>query len=927
MSDMSYPTKENTKFMIVQGGEKKVMKKILSVALSTAMAFSMFASVAFGETATTPEAQFSALAAKGILSGFPDGQAHLEKDLTRAEFSKIIAKLFDLSEITTTLSYKDKNYNANHWARGYIEAVTKAGLMNGRTATTFDPSGKVTVQEVATVLARALKLETPTTIDNTASAWAKTYVQAVINKGLIPSATNFQGNANRALVVSAAYAVDVLKSAPVVTSAEATSPTSVVVTFADKTTATVTPATALVEGVETTVAFKNNGFDYSVKVTLASAKVLSFTPVNATQVEVKFNRALDETAAKTLTNYAIGTKNPTSVSLSGNTATLTFAAASEVEVTNGVAVVEPITLADNADKKTAKFTTVLTYEDTVKPVISSVSAKTNSAVATKLTVTVSEPVASGLAKVDGAYYSIVWDGTTGTITGLNLTATGNHTLDLINLTDKGGNVTVTTSQAFAVTVDTVAPTATLSTYSDKAIKVTFSKDMDAATVAAAFAPAQNVVKDELLGNVAYTYAKIDSKNYLLTLTPELYATKASRTLSVVIAGSVKDELGNAYAAGSVAVTLSKDVVKPAATGFKVVKNSDGKVTDVVVNFSEGLAAGTPALPTIVDMTGVLKDPATFLGGFSANAVVAGDKKVTYHAAVPTSLTGTFAFTFGASLVSDQAETANKSDAFNYNIDFGAGSTAFSLPSTAKPSAIANNVIKVTFGVAVKGGAVANSATDLANYTLAGKPLPTGTTIYLAADQLSATITLPSESVAASDDNAVFTVANVMSLNGATVNTYTGTLAVVDNTKPVLTTAALTTDNKLVIGFGETVTGATYKDFVIKVNGTALTYTADLAVNPGNGSDAGKLVIDLSSFIVVGTNASGTVAATPTYVDLNDNGAFDAASDIKIGDGAVTDFKFTSSALISSVTVTTASTTVGVDAKGNPIKTGVSVTAK
>jgi hypothetical protein len=51
---MSYPTKEKSQFMNVQGGEKKVMKKILSVALSTAMAFSMFASVAFGETAWVP---------------------------------------------------------------------------------------------------------------------------------------------------------------------------------------------------------------------------------------------------------------------------------------------------------------------------------------------------------------------------------------------------------------------------------------------------------------------------------------------------------------------------------------------------------------------------------------------------------------------------------------------------------------------------------------------------------------------------------------------------------------------------------------------------------------------------------------------------------------------------------------------------------
>lgn len=150
MSDMSYPTKENSQFMNVQGGEKKVMKKILSVALSTAMAFSMFASVAFGETATTPQAKFDALAAKGILNGYPDGQAHLEKDLTRAEFAKIVTKLFGLTEVTGKLSYKDKGYTATNWAVPYIEAVTAANLMQGKDTVKgiFDYNGKVTVEEV-----------------------------------------------------------------------------------------------------------------------------------------------------------------------------------------------------------------------------------------------------------------------------------------------------------------------------------------------------------------------------------------------------------------------------------------------------------------------------------------------------------------------------------------------------------------------------------------------------------------------------------------------------------------------------------------------------------------------------------------------------------------------------------------------------------
>lgn len=76
------------------------------------------------------------------------------------------------------------------------------------------------------------------------------------------------------------------------------------------------------------------------------------------------------------------------------TATLTFASAAQVEVTNGVVVVDPIVLASDVDKSTAKYTKVLTFEDTVKPEIAGVVAKTSGTVATELTVTTSEPIQS-----------------------------------------------------------------------------------------------------------------------------------------------------------------------------------------------------------------------------------------------------------------------------------------------------------------------------------------------------------------------------------------------------------------------------------------------------------------------------------------------------------------------------------------------------
>ncbi|MFB6467409.1 hypothetical protein ACE38V_11430 [Cytobacillus sp. Hz8] len=152
--------------------------------------------------------------------------------------------------------------------------------------------------------------------------------------------------------------------------------------------------------------------------------------------------------------------------------------------------------------------------------------------------------------------------------------------------------------------------------------------------------------------------------------------------------------------------MTKDVTKPVATGYKVVKNNQGNVTDIVVEFSEGLAqaaAGAVTNPTIVDSNGVLVS--SFLGGLTSDAVTAGDKEVTYSVTTPGKPSGKLAFSFGAELVSDRAETANKSDAFSYTIDFGANSGSVSLTSnsvldnsTADQAADSTNAPTVEWGV-------------------------------------------------------------------------------------------------------------------------------------------------------------------------------------------------------------------------------------
>lgn len=209
----------------IQGGEKKVMKKSLSLILSFAMVISMFASVAFADTSTTatdtttttatdtpaaltPQQQFDALKAKGIFDGDPVLGANLDANMTRAQFAKIISKLWNLGEDAAASSvYSDISVDGNIWAAGYIGAATKAGILNGEGGGIFNPSGNVTLQEIAKVLAVGLNWDTTSTDVGTTKVddWAKAYVAAAIQKGYIMDGADTTNPATRSFLVQTTY--------------------------------------------------------------------------------------------------------------------------------------------------------------------------------------------------------------------------------------------------------------------------------------------------------------------------------------------------------------------------------------------------------------------------------------------------------------------------------------------------------------------------------------------------------------------------------------------------------------------------------------------------------------------------------------------------------------------------------------------------
>ncbi|WP_162462912.1 S-layer homology domain-containing protein [Paenibacillus psychroresistens] len=187
------------------------MKKSLSLILALALVFTMFASVVSAAdpvapaatptpvTATvyTPETAFEALKAAGIVEGDPVKGADLTGNLTRAQFAKVIAKLWELKELPEgSTVYSD--LSGAGWAAGYIGAATKAGLLNGVGGGKFNPSGNVKLEEIAKVIATGFKLPAVAYAGTgKVSTWAKGYVGAVVGAKLVDDSADFTKAAKR----------------------------------------------------------------------------------------------------------------------------------------------------------------------------------------------------------------------------------------------------------------------------------------------------------------------------------------------------------------------------------------------------------------------------------------------------------------------------------------------------------------------------------------------------------------------------------------------------------------------------------------------------------------------------------------------------------------------------------------------------------
>ncbi|PWW05201.1 S-layer family protein [Paenibacillus cellulosilyticus] len=153
------------------------------------------------------KAKFDALLNAGVFEGNGTSQFGVDEEMNRAQFAKVAALIYglEINKNITTSSFSDVGGDSgtNAWAIPYIEAAKKAGLINGRTDGTFDPSSNVNMAEFATVLLRGLGAQ----LDQTSTPWYADAIRQAISVKLLPDGSDPKQLATRGDLVVGAYNV------------------------------------------------------------------------------------------------------------------------------------------------------------------------------------------------------------------------------------------------------------------------------------------------------------------------------------------------------------------------------------------------------------------------------------------------------------------------------------------------------------------------------------------------------------------------------------------------------------------------------------------------------------------------------------------------------------------------------------------------
>ncbi|MFC3886492.1 S-layer homology domain-containing protein [Bacillus songklensis] len=829
-------------------------RKFIAGTVSAAVVASAIAPVASAASFSDVDANsvhakaIDALSETGIINGYPDGTFKPGKSITRGQAAKMIARTIE-GEGKVEQVFTDVPATADEELVKAAYEVFTAGAMTGANGQLL-PNKEITRQQMAKVLVEAFNLEHSDAFENnlkdlnTAYADFQDYIEILVENGVTQVADgNFRPlePVSRAQFATFVYRileaqkleitdVEKLADVKVMEGEKAELPETVEVTYSNGSKKDVAVKWDAVDTskvgtqtVEGTIEGTDKKATVKVVVEAATPEVKEVKAINANEIQVVFSSKVDEDSAETIANYAVkkgsALEEVADVELQedGKTAIVKLSGL----LTNKTAYTVEVQDVEFANGKSLEEKAVmpLFFVDEAKPTVLSAKAEENGDV----TVTFSERLdteAVPTIVINGqsisADYITVNDDATVTIEKAGLPTLENgkaYSLVVSEAADLVNNKMSLYSGSFAYSVEVVAPQVKSITAKDEdTVVVEFNKELAAALVNGS---TLKVVKGTTAVTPAIVAVDGETNKFELNFAPSIYSEgQDTATLKVTVEG-YKDTLNNVGTKVEQEVTISKDLVKPAVekSEYKAATNT------LELTFNKEVTEKDAAKLYIMDKNGVryaVED---------ADVTVVDKKATVALNSVDVTEDGDYTLHIAAGAFADTTISENENAA--KAIDFKVADAAETAKPTAQVAAGAENgTVQVTFSEAVKGGSVAGSATDAANYKLDGANLPEGTQISLNSARTVATIVLPKGSVETTK-TSVFTVADVQDLAGNVMDTVNSTVTVTENKAPALTSAKID-GSHIVLTFSENVDTAEdldFSDFEVKVNGVDATEAA------------------------------------------------------------------------------------------------------
>ncbi|WNS75219.1 S-layer homology domain-containing protein [Bacillus sp. DTU_2020_1000418_1_SI_GHA_SEK_038] len=615
-------------------------------------------------------------------------------------------------------------------------------------------------------------------------------------------------------------------------------------------------------------------------------KVKSVSALNAKELVVTFNQAVDATDAALTGKYSVEGEVISKAEVSKDGKTVTLTTADELNVTSAKVTVSAIKTKDDAKVLTTAYNTLLTFADTTPVAVKSVEAKGTTAV-----ITFDEPVQSeGTVSLDGAElaaerFSLSLDGKTLTINGL--TAEKSYKVDIVGATDYANNIANPIAVNFTVAkpvVDNSKPTVS-TTVNGTEITFNFSEELSLQNLDATAGDdefAKVTVGSDTFYLKAAQQDQEDNTKFVLDASSALGSSKFINT-KVKVEGH-KDQAGNAGEAFEFNATLVTDTTAPkfvSASTKMVVADDTAKTDDVdalYLTFDEPV--NVKGNLTLKSKNGIVYTNATPVSvdaaaGFDVdgNGKVEGSEKNTVKIDVDLDSNSSYTFELAGGSVKDLA-TNPIADTLTINVTTGtfqaeAGKVEASLAFAATPvvvSAENNNVFTVEYAADVTA-----SATSASNYTLGGKALPAGTQLQFVDGTKKVRVTLPAGSITA-NGKYVLEVKNVVDTKGNTLvdGKLSTQVELKESVVPTATKVTVLNSKSFTVDFSETIANqASATGLTVKIAGTTVEASAAAA--------NGKLTVTTEKDFSLTDSISVEFKST-NLVDANGN---------KVQDGVIT----------------------------------------